>query len=134
MTQEVIGPEQVQGIIQRSIKRVTEWDKTGAGTRYAPPPPPPPVNDDAPAPEQQDEEERNKFERQERLGHLLTAEVHAKEGEWLDYETEGTQVRFDVADMILEELADEVTSFLISKGNFPGQMGLLDSGNDYNDY
>ena len=39
---------------------------------------------------------------------LLTKEVHQQEINWLDYEIEDTQVRFDLADMILEELADEV--------------------------
>lgn len=112
-----------------------EWNKTGAGTRYAPPPPPPPVNldGDMPPPLAADdnEEERNKFERQERLGHLLTAEVHDKEGEWLDYEKEDTQVRFDVADMILEELADECTTFLVQKLE-PGLT--LEGSNELGDY
>lgn len=46
--------------------------------------------------------------------------MHQREHEWLDYETEDTQVRFDIADMILEELAEEATTFLIAKhGNFP---------------
>ena len=88
---------------------------------------------------EENEEERNKFERQERLGHLLTAEVHEKEFEWLDYETEDTQVRFDVADMILEELASEVTEFLMQKNGHT--MSLLQGPPDnepqdeyYNDY
>ena len=80
----------------RAIDRVVEWDKTGAGTRYAPAPPPPPVQQDGETPpqsqaaQQESEEERNKFERQERLGYLLTKEVHQREHEWLDYETEDT--------------------------------------------
>jgi len=68
-----------------------------------------------PMPPQENEEERNKAERQERLGMLLTKEVHQREGDWLDYEVEDTQVRFDLADMVLEELADEITSFLVQK-------------------
>lgn len=46
---------------------------------------------------------------------LLTKEVHQREQEWLDYEIEDTQVRFDLADMILDELADEITQFLSEK-------------------
>lgn len=61
------------------------------------------------------EEDRNKAERQERLGLLLTKEVHQRENDWLDYEVEDTQVRFDLADMILEELADEITQFLVDQ-------------------
>ena len=113
------------------------WDKTGAGTRFTPPPPPPPVAIDGEMPVQpnpeENEEERNKFERQERLGHLLTAEVHEKEFEWLDYETEDTQVRFDVADMILEELASEVTEFLMQR-NGGAQLVAEQQDEYYNDY
>ena len=80
---------------------------------------------------QESEEERNKAERQERLGQLLTKEVHQREEDWLDYEIEDTQVRFDLADMILEELADEVTQFLVEK-----QEPILDfrDENDQNSY
>ena len=102
-----------------------EWDKTGAGTKFAPPPPPPPAQGDYDAPQplpnqHESEEERNKAERQERLGLLLTKEVHQKENDWLDYEYEDTQVRFDLADMILEELADEVTQFLVENAEARG--------------
>jgi hypothetical protein len=31
---------------------------------------------------------------------------------WTDYEVEDTQVRFDLADMILAELASEIAAFL----------------------
>ena len=68
-------------------------------------------------------EDRNKAERQERLGQLLTKEVHQREEDWLDYEVEDTQVRFDLADMILEELADEATQFLIEKA---GPVNMMD--------
>ena len=110
-------------IISKARERVIDWDKTGAGTRFAPPPPPPPPQGDFDLPHQHtmdNEEERNKAERQERLGMLLTKEVHQRENDWLDYEIEDTQVRFDLADMILEELADEITSFLVEK-NDPSQ-------------
>lgn len=113
-----------------------EWDITGAGTKFAPPPPPPPPQGELegfghPQHFAENEEERNKAERQERLGQLLTKEVHQREEDWLDYEIEDTQVRFDLADMILEELADEATQFLAQKAN-PGVelMGAEDEG-DY---
>lgn len=106
-----------------------EWQKTGAGTRFAPPPPPPPLQGEYDPPQfpqapQDSEEERNKAERQERLGLLLTKEVHQREQDWLDYEIEDTQVRFDLADMILEELADEATQFLLEKagGSLPASL------------
>lgn len=127
VTNEALTPAQVDQIIQRARERVLEWDKTGAGTKFAPPPPPPPPQSEyeTPAPlwaQQESEEERNKAERQERLGLLLTKEVRQREQDWLDYEIEDTQVRFDIADMILEELADEVTQFLIEKQEDGGQL------------
>jgi len=70
---------QVDEIIKKARERVLEWDKTGAGTKFAPPPPPPPPQGDFDQPQQvyqENEEERNKAERQERLGMLLTKEVH----------------------------------------------------------
>ena len=93
-----------------------------------PPPPPPPQNEFDPplskpketeeekkAAEKQDEDERINALRSERLGMLLSKESNQREQDWLDYEVEDTQVRFDLADMILEELADEVTQFLMKK-------------------
>jgi len=44
----------------------------------------------APINEAEHEEERNKAERQERLGQLLTKEVHQCNDEWLDFEVEDT--------------------------------------------
>lgn len=122
VTNETLTQEQVDAIIKKARDRVIEWDKTGAGTKFAPPPPPPPMQseyDPINPPENQNmnEEERNKAERQERLGLLLTKEVHQREGDWLDYEIEDTQVRFDLADMILEELAEEAMQFLVEREN-----------------
>ena len=128
ITKENITTSQVDSIVQKAMERVIGWDATGAGTKFAPAPTPPPLQQDYDAPpvakksdeerkatEKQEEDDRNKAERSERLGILLTKEVHQKENDWLDYEIEDTQVRFDLADMILEELADEVTQFLIIK-------------------
>lgn len=66
---ENLSSEQVDQIIKRAFDRVIEWDKTAAGTKYAPPPPPPPVSGDYDPPQnpsaltQENEEERNKAER-----------------------------------------------------------------------
>jgi hypothetical protein len=130
VTNETLSATQVEAIIKKARARVIEWDKTGAGTKFAPPPPPPPPPGDfdpsqVPQDRVDNEEERNKAERQERLGQLLTKEVHQREEDWLDYEIEDTQVRFDLADMILEELADEVTQFLMEKGG-PLPADMLD--------
>lgn len=133
MTNENLTGEQVDLIIKRAHDKVIEWDLTAAGTKYAPPPPPPPPSGDYDPPAQpvnagqENEEERNKAERQQRLGMLLTKEVHQRETEWLDYEIEDTQVRFDLADMILEELADEVTQFLQMKQGVPEMTGSIEN-------
>lgn len=113
VTHETLSAQQVDLIISRARGRVLEWDKTGAGTKFAPAPPPPPLQSEYDPPhlqqaQQESEDDRNKAERQERLGLLLTKEVHQREQDWLDYEIEDTQARFDLADMILEALADEV--------------------------
>ena len=99
------------------------------GGGYAPAPPPPPLQSEYDPPhlqqaQQESEDERNKAERQERLGLLLTKEVHQREQDWLDYEIEDTQARFDLADMILEALADEVAQFLEDR---PDHADLDDS-------
>lgn len=95
VTNETLAAAQVDQIIHRARERVIAWAKTGAGTKFAPPPPPPqPQGEFEPMMAhnqvQESEEERNKAERQERLGQLLTKEVHEREGDWLDYEIEDT--------------------------------------------
>lgn len=45
--------------------------------------------------------------REERLARLLSAEINEAEPLWLDYEYEETQVKLDIADMILQELCFE---------------------------
>ena len=42
VTNETLSASQVDQIIKKARNRVIEWDKTGAGTKFAPPPPPPP--------------------------------------------------------------------------------------------
>ena len=42
----------------------------------------------------------------------MTREIEENDVLWIDYENEDTQVKFDLADMILEELAGEAACFL----------------------
>lgn len=50
--------------------------------------------------------------REDRLERLIFYEIVEEEHEWIDYEFEETQIKFDISDMILEELADEVRVLL----------------------
>jgi hypothetical protein len=43
VTNENMTLDQVDIIVKKAMTRVIEWDKTGAGTKFAPPPPPPPL-------------------------------------------------------------------------------------------
>lgn len=45
--------------------------------------------------------------REERLANLLSTEINDSEPLWLDYEYEDTQVKLDIADMVLQELCFE---------------------------
>lgn len=49
-TASLLTADQVDQIIARARTRVIEWDKTGAGTKFAPPPPPPPAQGDYDSP------------------------------------------------------------------------------------
>ena len=97
--------------------------KTSAGTRVAPVPPhnPPPANKDydnpPAAPPIPSEEERLGQAREEKLGVLMMRELEENEGKWIDYEDEDTQVKIDLADMILEELAGELANFMMNLRN-----------------
>jgi len=50
--------------------------------------------------------------REERLALVLAAEIEENEMLWTDYEYEETQSKLDVADMILEVLAEEAAKEL----------------------
>ncbi|CAG9317883.1 unnamed protein product [Blepharisma stoltei] len=50
--------------------------------------------------------------RDEKLAKLLTLEVVENEQQWVDYEFEETQVRLDLADMMLEQLVAEIVEIL----------------------
>lgn len=42
----------------------------------------------------------------------MTNDINEADALWLDHEVEDTQVRFDLADMILAELAAEIADLL----------------------
>ena len=46
VTNEALSSQQVSQIISKARERVIDWDKTGAGTKFAPAPPPPPLQSD----------------------------------------------------------------------------------------
>lgn len=54
-----------------------------------------------------------KQHRQEKLGQLMTQDIHETDQLWIDYEVEDTQARFDLADMILADLAQEIAELLV---------------------
>lgn len=58
------------------------------------------------------EEELLQKIREEKLAKLLTLEVLEHDKIWTDYEFEETQVKLDLADMVLEQLASEVVEIL----------------------
>jgi hypothetical protein len=43
---------------------------------------------------------------------MLASEVVETEHQWLNYEFEESQIKIDLSDMILEQLVDEVVSYL----------------------
>ena len=51
--------------------------------------------------------------REERLGVLMMRELEENEAKWVDYEDEETQAKFDLADMVLEELAGELAEIMM---------------------
>jgi len=42
----------------------------------------------------------------------MTQDIQETDLQWVDYEVEDAQVRFDLADMILADLAGEIADFL----------------------
>ena len=94
------------------------WCKTGAGTRLAPVPALPPQteeNSSLPPPALAPEADRTNSLRENRIGLLMIKETQENEEKWIDYEDEDTQVKFDLADMILDVLASEVSQYLFTK-------------------
>ena len=50
--------------------------------------------------------------REERMSQMLKSEADENEGLWVDYEYEETQVKLDMADIILDHLCTEVADLL----------------------
>jgi len=61
------------------------------------------------------DEERLNHLREERLALLLASEIEENEVLWTDYEYETTQTKLDLADMVLETLAEEAILLLMGK-------------------
>ena len=53
------------------------------------------------------------FVREERLAKVLEEEVEEDEGVWADFDFEESQVKFDLADLVTDELVDEVAQLLL---------------------
>ena len=45
----------------------------------------------------------------------MVKELEENQAKWIDYEDEDTQVKFDLADMVLDVLANELGGFLYVK-------------------
>ena len=58
------------------------------------------------------DEDKLNLLREERLALVLASEIEENEMLWTDYEYEETQTKLDVADMILEFLAEEAAQTL----------------------
>lgn len=123
VTKQKITEAQLDKVLQKAKERVLAWCKTGAGTRLAPLPPPPQNNPDDPSGHQTKEqplapeEERINAVRETRLGLLMMRDLDENEGKWIDYEDEDTQIKFDLADMVLDMLASELAGFLHGKSS-----------------
>lgn len=103
-------------MIKKAKERVIQWCQTGAGTKLAPPPPAQKQTDfEVPNTNVniQPEEERVNALREERLGMLMMKELEENENKWIDYEDEDTQVKFDLADMILDDITGELVSLIM---------------------
>ncbi|CDW71493.1 iq calmodulin-binding motif family protein [Stylonychia lemnae] len=77
------------------------------------------------------DEDKLNLLREERLAQVLAAEIEENEMLWTDYEYEETQTKLDVADMILEFLAEEAARDLnkIQQSRMPQNI-LGDLNND----
>jgi hypothetical protein len=119
VVRQVTSVTQAKLILDQALNKVLEWATTDAGSKYAPLPPVPTQTQDefgdeiVQPPLQQGEEERRNQHRQEKLGQLMTQDINETDHIWADYEIEDTQARFDLADMILADLAAEIAELLL---------------------
>ena len=123
VVKQVSSLEQAKAILDKAKEQVVVWAKMHSGTNYAPLPEAPPATQDelgeeiVPPSLAEGEEERRNINRQEKLAELMTQDIQDNDGNWVDYEIQDTQTRFDVADMILHHLAGEIAEFLQMKAN-----------------
>ena len=104
LTYKYSEPERVEEVLYEVQDKIMTWADTEAGTL---------TNSEtvvnAPVEIRQIMTEKQFLTqiREERLANLLSAEINEAEPLWLDYEYEETQVKLDIADMILQELCFE---------------------------
>ncbi|OMJ76061.1 hypothetical protein SteCoe_24667 [Stentor coeruleus] len=90
-------------IIQAVTEIVYQWSKMQVGKQY---------NEDLFLSNQILDDELFKQVREERLANMLIDEIIEKDICWINYEYEEVQVKIDLADIILESLADETIELL----------------------
>ena len=123
LSQKSFNKEKAIKLLKKAKKLVLEWNKVEAGTRKVPPPPLSTQSqnfDDifAPPPAAPSDSERNQQIREEKLCTLLSTDINDEDKQWMKYEECLTQVKLDLADMILEDLAGEFAFLMISKRLF----------------
>ncbi|CAI2381902.1 unnamed protein product [Moneuplotes crassus] len=109
------SPGQALELLYKAKNLVLKWNDIGAGTNKIPPytgPENSKIEDIfAPPPPVPTEEERNQQIREEKLSELLSKEINEEAD---NYEDCATQVKLDLADMILEDLAMEMANLLVT--------------------
>lgn len=122
LTTQRHNPESLAYLLDKTKEQMMAWNSTEVGTRKVPPPPvqaPQQTNFDdifAPPPPVPNEEERNQQLREEKLSALLANEINNDDTNWLRYDDWSTQVKLDLADMILEKLTAELILLLQPSG------------------
>ena len=104
LTYKYSEPERIDEVLFEVQDKIMKWAETEAGT----------LTDsqtvlNAPQEIRQIMSEKQFLNqvREERLANLLSAEINENEPLWLDYEYEETQVKLDLADMVLQDLLFE---------------------------
>lgn len=108
----LLSNEELELGLQLAKTQTMKQVEMEAGTKVIPPPPINPVSLNGEEPKQQTDDERLQSKREERLNHLLTYEIGEEDKSWAKIGLTQTQVRLDLADMILEELTAETAILL----------------------
>lgn len=112
-TDSIASPESLKRSIAQAGKKLESWVKVKAGTKVIPPPPPLIAQPGADEPPKiPSDEERLQQKREERLTALLKQEIEEEDFRWHRFADSETQVKLDIADMILEELTAETALVL----------------------